>query len=358
MAKKTKRVTLEMIAAKAGVSIGTVDRALNNRGGINPDTRKRVIDIADDLEYQPNKLAGALGRKKKLRIGVAYPEFDWDFNSAIDSGVTDAALELMDFGLTVEKIRYRLQSPEVAYERLSTINYSQYDGFAFNTVGRALEGLINNIVSAGKPVVTFNTDFPNSSRLFYIGSDPRQSGMMGAEMLAMLIGYSGKVAVLGDFTRISPSIERFSGFCEFIQSFYPDIHIHPCAQAYSDSEAMARRLTDLINLIPDTAGVFCTGYTSTIGGLDALKILNRTNIHLVGYDVTPKTAEALRCKKLDALIFQDPYKQGYSAVKMLSRHLLEGYVPEKPCMYIENRIVLKSNLDMYTGEVSQMQTFL
>jgi len=348
MDSNISKVTLKMVAAEAGVSIGTVDRALNNRGGINMETRNRVLYVAEKLKYQPNKLAGPLARKKKLHIGIAYPEFDRDFNAAIDKGVTDAADELQDYGVTVDKIRYELQSPEAAFEILSTIDYSQYDGLAFNSVGRAIEEIINNIASSGKPVVTFNTDFPNSSRLLYIGSDLQQSGMLGGEMLAILIGYSGKVAVLGDFTRLTPSIERFSGFCEFIQANYPDIHIYPCAQSYNDTEAMAKRLIELVELIPDISGVFCTGYTSTISAIDAFSMLNRSDIQMIGYDVTPKTAQALRESHLKALIFQDPYKQGYTAVKMLSRHLLEGYIPDKPYLYIENRIILKSNLEIYT----------
>jgi ABC-type sugar transport system substrate-binding protein len=100
-------------------------------------------------------------------------------------------------------------------------------------------------------------------------------------------------------------------------------------------------------LIPDISSVFCTGYVSTIGALEALKMLNRRDIQIIGYDVTAITAAALRENRLSALIFQDPYQQGYKAVQLLSRHLLEGYLPEKTCLYIENRIVLKSNLDSY-----------
>ena len=349
MADKIDRVTLDMIAARAGVSIGTVDRALNNRDGINEETRKRVLEVADKLNYQPNKLAGVLGRKKKTRIGIVYPVFDRDFNAAIDKGVTDAANELFDFGVTVDKIRFELQSPEMAYEKLQSIDLSQYDGFAINSVGRAIEEAINGFVDSGVPVITFNTDFPNSSRLFYIGSDLQQAGMMAGEMLAILIGYTGKVAVLGDFTRLTPSIERFSGFCEFLQTHYPDIHIHACAKSYNDTKAMSKRLIDLVELIPDISGVFCTGYTSTIGALDALKALNRTDIQAIGFDITPKTIKSIRENHLKALIYQDPYKQGYSAVNMLSRHLLEGYLPEKSHVYVENRIVFRSNLDYYLG---------
>jgi len=347
MSKQESRVTLKMIASEAGVSIGTVARALNNLDGINRETRLMILDIAERLNYRPNKLAGALGRKKSVRIGIAYAEVSRDFYSFIDSGITDAAGELEDFGVTVEKIRYESQNPEVEYAKLNSLDISKFDGLAINSAGPAIEGLIDRFTNSGLPVVTFNTDAVNSSRLFYVGSNTRQSGMMSAEMLAMMMCCSGKVAVLGDFTRATPFIERFGGFCEYVQINYPNIQIHPCAHATSNADAMARRLVELIDLIPDIGGVFCTGYTSTIGALEALRDIRRDDIRVVGYDVTIKTAKAMRENRLNALIFQDPYQQGYKTVQLLARHLLEGYLPPKPYMYIENRIVMKSNLDTY-----------
>lgn len=61
------KVTLKMIADQAGVSIGTVDRALNNRGRILPETKAQIIEIANSLGYQPNRLASALRKKCILR---------------------------------------------------------------------------------------------------------------------------------------------------------------------------------------------------------------------------------------------------------------------------------------------------
>jgi len=351
MPEKTGRVTLKTIAAESGVSIGTVARALNGRDGINQSTRSMVLAIAEKLDYRPNKLAGALARKKRMRIGIAFPRLSRDFYRLVDSGITDAALELEDFGITVEKIRYESQNPEAELEKLSSLDISEYDGFAINSAGPGIDDLIDRYTSSGLPVITFNTDASGSSRLFYIGSNARQSGMMSAEMLAMLMGCSGKAAVLGDFTRASPFIERFSGFCEYTQKNYPGIMIHPCANVSSDSDAMARRLVEQLDLIPDISGVFCTGYTSTVGALDALRSLGRSDIRVVGYDITAKTARALREKQLHALIFQDPYQQGYKAAQLLSRHLLEGYLPPKPYLYIENRIVMRSNLDTYNVTV-------
>ena len=357
MAEKSGRVTLKMIAAEAGVSVGTVARAVNNLDGINIETRTLILDIAERLNYRPNKLAGALARKKTLHLGVICSGMSLDFYSLIEKGIVDAAIEFEDFGVTVERIRIESQDPETEYSKLSSLDISRFDGLAISSSGQATESLIDSFMDSGLPVITINTDAANSSRLFYVGSNSRQSGKMGAEILTMLIGYSGKISVLGDFTRAMPFVERFGGFCEFTQLNYPNVQIHACACASGSSDNMAQMFKEQIDQIPDINGVFCTRNVCTLGAMDALSALNRKDIYVVGYDVTAKTADAMRANKLSALIFQDPYQQGYRATQLLARHLLEGYLPRKPNLYIENRIVLKSNLETYCGDTVNQLMF-
>ena len=61
--------TMKEIADLSGVSRGTVDRVLNGRGSVRPETAKRVMEIAEQLNYQPNKAGLILAaQKKNLKI--------------------------------------------------------------------------------------------------------------------------------------------------------------------------------------------------------------------------------------------------------------------------------------------------
>lgn len=340
-----------MIAEQAGTSIGTVDRALNNRKGVNEESKQLVLKVAAELGYRPNKLASALARKKTVRIGIAYPQRPHEFYRDIDAGVDKAAEELQDYGVMVDKIRYQTQDPDVTRARLMEIDPAQYDGLAINAGGSANISQIDHLVHSGIPVITFNTDAAESERLFYVGTNSRQSGMMGGEMLSMLLGGRGKVAVFGNF---GPFVERFGGFCEFIQPNFPEINIFPCSNCSSDTEVAAKNLADILERTPDIGGIFCTGYTSTVSAVGALKAMNRPDIKLVGYDLTQRTGGALREGWCDALLYQDPYSQGYQAAHLLTRHILEGWMPPKPRFYIDMRIVIKSNLDSYLSSAGQL----
>jgi len=67
------KVTIKMIAERAGVSIGTVDRAFNNRGRISEKTKEQILRIAKEMGYQPNKIASALRKKRETKIAVVLP---------------------------------------------------------------------------------------------------------------------------------------------------------------------------------------------------------------------------------------------------------------------------------------------
>lgn len=68
------RATIKMIAEKAGVSIGTVDRVLHDRPYVKAEVRSRVLQVMEELHYRPNHMASALatsGTAPALRGGAA-----------------------------------------------------------------------------------------------------------------------------------------------------------------------------------------------------------------------------------------------------------------------------------------------
>ena len=72
--------TIETIAEKAGVSRGTVDRVLHNRGQVKPETAKKVRAVMEEMDFQPNALGRAfyLSRKKnKIGVLVSFREPDF-----------------------------------------------------------------------------------------------------------------------------------------------------------------------------------------------------------------------------------------------------------------------------------------
>lgn len=80
--------TLKDIAAAAGVSIGTVDRALKDRGRVNPQVAQHIKDLAKEMDYHPNKIAsGLVNRSRNYKIAVILHITGNDFFNEVLKGV-------------------------------------------------------------------------------------------------------------------------------------------------------------------------------------------------------------------------------------------------------------------------------
>lgn len=348
-----KRVTMAMIAAACQTSIGTVDRALNNRADINPETKRTVLAAAQKLGYKTNKFAGALSRKKRIRLAFIYPEIPEGFFGCIRTGVAAAEAELQSFGIEIETLHFDAHDPATELKLLASLDAAAYDGIALNPQDAGCSRYVDQFVSGGTPVVTFNNDLPASKRLFYIGEDAEQSGRIGGDILGALMGGAGGVTVMGNFVHVMPFFERFEGFCTVIHHNYPDITIYSCADCRLDTDLTVRNIKNLLDKTPEIRGIFCAGYFSTIGAAEALRQMGRQDILLVGCDVSPETSAALRSGVCKVLLYQNPYQQGYQTAQLLARHILEGWVPVSRRLLIETRIVFRQNIENYEHGVMQ-----
>lgn len=92
--------TIQQIADLAGVSRGTVDRALNNRGRIKPEVAAKVKEIANELGYQSNRGIRTPDKEPmKLKIGIVTHLSKSSFMIQVNKGIDQAAKELQERGV-------------------------------------------------------------------------------------------------------------------------------------------------------------------------------------------------------------------------------------------------------------------
>ena len=124
-----ERVTVKTIAEMANVSIGTVDRALNGRGRINPDTKERILKIAKMMNYTPNRTAQALKRQRQIRIGIVMADTPIQFCDHLRHGIEDALGEMDDYGIVGEFLLSHSLSARDQMEVVSGIEPERFDAF-------------------------------------------------------------------------------------------------------------------------------------------------------------------------------------------------------------------------------------
>ncbi|ADY53244.1 transcriptional regulator, LacI family [Pseudopedobacter saltans DSM 12145] len=86
-----KEITIYDIAEKLAISAATVSRALQNHPAVNAKTKKRIVDLANELGYQSNKFASNLRKQKTHTIGVIVPRLNSAFMSTVLSGIEKVA---------------------------------------------------------------------------------------------------------------------------------------------------------------------------------------------------------------------------------------------------------------------------
>ncbi len=87
----SRQVTIKDIAKKLGIAASTVSRALQDKPNISEATKARVLALASELKYEPNKIAVSLKNSSTKTIGVIIPEIVHFFFSTVISGIEEVA---------------------------------------------------------------------------------------------------------------------------------------------------------------------------------------------------------------------------------------------------------------------------
>ena len=103
-----KRITVKDLAQALQLHHTTVSKALRNHPDINSETKKRVLEIAEAMEYQPNVIARAFKSKRSTAISVIVPLIKNDFFAAVISGIEDVAYGA-GYSISVSQSNERLE---------------------------------------------------------------------------------------------------------------------------------------------------------------------------------------------------------------------------------------------------------
>jgi LacI family transcriptional regulator len=344
---QNKRVTTHDIAKITGFSRGTVDRALNNRGRISESTRKLILAKAQELGYVPNKLARSLALKQRITIGAIFPSQPEFFFDRIKDGMKAAEKEFKDFGLSVDYLLTETHDAMKEIELLEELLKRQPKGILLAPAHPLLlNGVIDRAAEEGIPTVTFNSDAPLSKRLCFIGQNLVESGRIAGELLGKFLNGSGKVAILTGFDEVLALRQRVEGFIEEITEYFPGLSFVGPFEYY-DNEVNAYNITKrILKDISDLKGIYATSAAGTKGAGEAVDEFGKNrDIKIVGFDVDSNTEKMLRANTIHAAICQDPYAQGYYSVKIMFKHLTEGFVPVKKNLYTRLDILLRESID-------------
>lgn len=336
--------TLKEIADLAGVSRGTVDRVLNHRGCVNPQTEQRILEIVQALDYKPNKAGIVLAaQKKNLKLGVVLLGKGTVFYDDILAGVHDKAAELDSYNCSVliRQTEYDLTKQLQAIDELIA---EGINGLAISPYNdNAVRKKIDELHTQGIPVVTLNTDIENSNRMAYVGSHFYRSGETAGGLMHLMTSGEVLIGIISGSQNVLCHTERIAGFRHVIKS-YERIRIIETIN-HNDDETQSYELTaDMLKQHPEINALYFTA-GGVYGGCRAVMDCGRhNNITVITYDMVKTTREFVENGLISATICQQPFLQGYKPLSLLFTYLTTGERPAVENDYVDIDIRIKENL--------------
>ncbi len=338
--------TIQQIAEMAGVSRGTVDRALNHRGRVNRDVARHIEQIADDIGYvtmsEKKEMASTVSGVEKT-IGVVTRLIRSPFMSPVREGIEDARSDLSRQGFKVIIREITDVDEEEQARVIDELAGEDIDALAIMPVeSEAVRQSINRLIAERDiPVFTFNSDIVGTERMCFVGLDNRKSGCVAAGLMGLMTHSRGQViGVTGDFSN-SVGIQRIDGFVETLKNDFPEMEMVGVQCSHDSAEEVEQIILNAMAIYPGLNGIFLAS-----GGQDGVrqafkKLELETRPYVIVYDLTQENIGLLKDGTADFLIDQEGYWQGYTAVSMLADKLRWNKDPEQEYVYSEINIKTK-----------------
>lgn len=332
------------IAKTAAVSTATVDRVLNNRGGVKENTRQRVLDAAGKLGYISPTAADDSIKTKPIRLIFLLP-------TGTNPYIKHLA-ELIDVG----DILPRTQNITCSCEFFEGFNAASLTAAVEKHTGKvdgiALMGIehplvreaVNNANRKGTKIVTIITDISNSSRVAFVGLDNRAAGRTAAHLLAGISNRSkGDIGLIAGSLSYLAHNEREMGFLSYMQENFPQLRVVEAREGHDDFTENYMLTKALIKQHPNLVGIYNIGGSS--GGVaSALREEEcGSKLVFVGHGLGEDTRMMLLDGTMDIVIHQDPITLIQHTCHVFSNIAL-GIEPQAGIAKLSMQIICRENL--------------
>lgn len=341
------------IAKLAGVSVGTVDRVLHNRGRVSEEKRIKIEKVLKEINYEPNMVARFLASKKDYTFAVLIPSFiKGEYWELVTTGIDKAVAELKNFNIGIEYFFFDQQDEFSFNNTVKALNQREFAGVVIATIfGESVIGLSQKLEEKEIPYIYIDSDIPNQHNLAYFGADSHMSGIIAAKLMMREIGEVGDI-LIGKikYKGTSNSVQmetREQGFKEYLKNNGFKGQIYYLEIDSEQSKDVTNELKSILNNTNNNLGaiVFNSRIYELVELFESIACRDK-KINLIGYDSIEKNVEALKNDQVLFLISQRSTQQGYDAIKSLSNHLLFSKTINK-INFMPIDILMKENIEYY-----------
>ncbi|MCI8443551.1 MAG: LacI family DNA-binding transcriptional regulator [Provencibacterium sp.] len=340
-------VTSKEIAGLAGVSRGTVDRVLHNRPGVKAQTRERVEKIARQLGYVPFRAGRALSSARRaFTIGLILNCVGIRFYDEVLRGIEDCRAAYADFNLQLSDCRlqgYALCDQLSALDRLAE---AKPDALLITPLNAPeVAQRIDRLVGEGIPVVTLNNDISGTRRMLYVGCNYFDSGRTAAGLMGLFTGGRGRAGLVLGSARMLGQQQREEGFRSELSLRCPQMELAGVIEGDDDDVRTYRQVLGLWERCGRLDALYFAA-AGAYGGVSALEeICGGRMPAVIASDAVEETCRLILEGKVQATVCQQPYRQGYEALKNILEYLISGRMLAQEQLFMQNEIKIAQNLE-------------
>ncbi|WP_078409928.1 LacI family DNA-binding transcriptional regulator [Priestia abyssalis] len=312
--------TIKDISKVAGVSVTTVSRALNGYSDVNEETRKKIIEVAKQLNYSPNTLARGLVMKKSQTIGLLVSGMN---RESVKDNLTFQVLSGINECVSVRDYDLILFNTDSSRQREKT--YTQLcrerkvDGAIIQGI-KLDDPYLKEVMESDIPCVL--VDIPvETNTVGYVTTDNVLGAKKAVEHLIEL-GHRN-IAMVNGSDQAFVSKQRLKGYEKALKENEIKVQRNWIADGEFKEEKAKEAVSSLLSSFPEISAIFCASDLMALGALKACQekgLAVPNDISIIGYDdillasyVTPPLTT----------INQDMFEMGYEAADLLI-NMLEG----------------------------------
>lgn len=278
------KVTLMDIARELNITAATVSRALNDHPAIKESTKKMVREVAEKLQYQPNKIASSLRLGKSNIIGVIIPSAEINFFGSVVHGIEKIANE-NNYNVLIYQTN---ELYEFEKRGVQTFLQSQVDG-VLASISKETINLdhYNEIKKRGVPLILFDRAVDTLGVSSVVVDD--YAGAFAATKHLVMQGCK-RIAHIGGQQHVSIFNQRLKGYIDALNvhgiPVDDDLIVYGKVSIESGRERMKKLLS--LSKIPDA--VFAVEDFTALGAMQAIKAASKKipdEIAVVGFANEP-----------------------------------------------------------------------
>jgi len=176
---------------------------------------------------------------------------------------------------------------------------------------KAMTPVINQAIAAGIPVISFDSDAPDSNRYAYLGTSNFEAGQKAADYLGQALNGKGQVAVVTTPGELNLD-QRTQGFTSEMKAKYPNVQVVATENGNSDQIKTAQVVSALLQRYPNLSGIFADEADEGTGSATAVKEDNKTgSVKIVSFDTDKSTLDAIQGGTITATIAQGTWNMGF-----------------------------------------------